>query len=95
MSERYAEGALALEVEGGVATLTVDRPDARNALTAACWEALPEIAARLAGDDAVRGVLVRGAGERAFSDGADIAEFPKAYADAASARAYNDAVRAG
>lgn len=95
MTETYAEGALALSVAEGLATLVIDRPDARNALTAACWRALPEIAARLAADDAVRGVLLRGAGERAFSGGADIAEFPKVYADAASARAYNDAVRAG
>jgi len=95
VTERFADGALALEIADGLATLSIDRPDARNALTAACWRALPEIAARLGADDAVRGVLVRGAGERAFSGGADILEFPKVYADAASARAYNDAVRAG
>ena len=91
----WAEGALRVEVSGGIATLTVDRPQARNALTLACWRALPEIAAALGADPAVRGVLVRGAGERAFSGGADIAEFPEVYATAERARAYNDAVRAG
>lgn len=93
--ESWADGALGLAVEGGVATLTLDRPAARNALTLGMWRALPGLAARLEADPAVRAVLVRGAGEQAFSGGADIAEFPQVYADAASARAYNDAVRAG
>lgn len=93
--ETYADGALHLSITQGLATLTIDRPAARNALTRACWQALPEVAARLAADPAVRAVLIRGAGERAFSGGADIAEFPAVYASAESARAYNDAVRAG
>lgn len=90
----WAGGALRLEVAEGVATVVLDRPAARNALTAAMWAALPAVAARLAEGD-VRVVLLRGAGERAFSGGADIAEFPEVYATAAAARAYNDAVRAG
>ena len=91
----FAGGALTVAVADGFATVTLNRPETRNALTAGMWRALPEVAARLAADEGVRAVLIRGAGERAFSGGADIAEFPEVYATAESARAYNDAVRAG
>lgn len=94
-ADTYADGALDLAVEGRVATLTLNREPQRNAFNLAMWRALPTIASALTGDDRVRAVLVRGAGERAFSGGADIAEFPTVYETAATARAYNDAVRAG
>ncbi|RMF38639.1 MAG: enoyl-CoA hydratase [Alphaproteobacteria bacterium] len=93
--ETFADGTILLESAGRIATVTLNRPQARNALTAAMWAALPEIAARIGGDGTIRAVLVRGAGERAFSGGADIAEFPRVYSDAAAARRYNDLVRAG
>jgi enoyl-CoA hydratase/carnithine racemase len=90
-----AGGALTVTRAGPVATVALNRPEARNALTRAMWQALPPLAADLAADPSVRAVILRGAGERAFSGGADIAEFPEVYATAEAARAYNDDVRAG
>ncbi|MGI9403714.1 MAG: enoyl-CoA hydratase, partial [Hyphomicrobium sp.] len=49
-----------------------------NALTAAMWKALPDLLAEAEGDDAIRVIVLRGAGERAFSTGADISEFESA-----------------
>ena len=59
--------------DGSVAVLTIDRPDKRNAMTAAMWAALPALLAELAGDRAVRSLVVTGSGP-SFCAGADIAE---------------------
>lgn len=56
-----------------VATLTIDRPEKRNAMTAAMWEALPGVLAGLADDAAVRALVVTGAGP-SFCAGADISD---------------------
>ena len=55
----------------GVATLTLNRPRARNALSHAMLTALSEEFARLAADESVRAVVLAGAG-RSFSAGADV-----------------------
>ncbi|HEX2076015.1 MAG TPA: enoyl-CoA hydratase/isomerase family protein [Geodermatophilus sp.] len=59
--------------DGAVAVLTIDRPEKRNALTAAMWSALPEVLSGLAADPAVRVLVVTGAGS-SFCAGADIAD---------------------
>lgn len=94
MTETFAEGALLLE-PGRVARLTLNAPQRRNAMSRAMWAAMPAIARRVEEDHAIRVLIVAGAGEAAFSAGADIAEFAEVYADAASASAYNALVRAG
>jgi len=58
--------------EDAVAVATVDRPDALNALDVATLTELCDRLRELAGDDAVRVVIVTGAGEKAFVAGADI-----------------------
>ncbi|MCI0548870.1 MAG: enoyl-CoA hydratase-related protein [Candidatus Rokubacteria bacterium] len=63
------------EVAEGVATVTLDRPDVHNAMNNAMRRELTEIFGAIRADEAVRVVLVAGAGERAFSAGADIREF--------------------
>jgi enoyl-CoA hydratase len=60
-------------VEGGVATITLDRPEARNALNGAMCEELRAAAERAGADQGVRLVLVRGAGP-VFCAGADVKE---------------------
>lgn len=62
-----------LERQGAVALLTLNRPDALNALDSATLEALLAHTRRLSEDTAVRAVVVKGEG-RAFAAGADIAE---------------------
>ncbi|HUH14029.1 MAG TPA: enoyl-CoA hydratase-related protein [Longimicrobiales bacterium] len=66
---------LQVEVDGGVATLRVDRPEKRNALNALVRRELVEALDRLEADEAVRVLVLTGTGERAFVAGADIAEF--------------------
>jgi enoyl-CoA hydratase len=63
------------EVADGVATLTLNRPEVHNAMNEAMRRELMACFGALAADDAVRVVVVTGAGERAFSAGADIREF--------------------
>ena len=60
-------------VEGGVATLTLDRPEARNALNRAMCDDIVAATAAARDDDAVRLVLIRGNGP-VFCAGADLKE---------------------
>ena len=63
--------------EGGVATVTVNRPDVLNALDAATVSGLTAVMSELRDDDGVRAVVLTGAGERAFVAGADINELSR------------------
>jgi enoyl-CoA hydratase len=65
---------LKLDLADGLATLTIDRADKLNALNAEVIGELGTALRALAGDDAVRGVIVTGAGGKAFVAGADIGE---------------------
>ena len=60
--------------DDGICTVTLDRPDALNALDGPMVEALGEIFYELRYDDAVRVAILTGAGERAFCAGADLKE---------------------
>jgi enoyl-CoA hydratase len=68
---------LLVDVTDGVATVTVNRPDRLNALDDLVVSELREAAAALKGDPAVRGVILTGAGPKAFVAGADIAELSR------------------
>ncbi len=65
---------LRLAITDGVATLTLNRPAALNALSRALIVALHEATRVIAARDDVRVVVLRGAGERAFCTGADLKE---------------------
>ena len=69
-------GVLRYEVdpEARAAIVTLDRPEVRNALNLELYEAILDAAERAAADDAVRSVILTGAGDRAFSAGADMDE---------------------
>jgi enoyl-CoA hydratase len=62
-----------LEKQGAVAVVTLDRPDALNALNASVIDEFGSVIDRIEGDEEIRAVVVTGAG-RAFVAGADIAE---------------------
>jgi enoyl-CoA hydratase/carnithine racemase len=64
-----------ITVEGHVLTVMFNRPDQRNAMTWAMYEALEQACERANSDDAVRVMLLRGAGSRAFVAGTDISQF--------------------
>ena len=79
---------------GPIATVVLDRPDKLNALTKGMWQALGDAIRRLSADGELRCIVVRGAGERAFSPGNDIAEFALERANSAQARAYGAVMHA-
>lgn len=62
---------LHLTRDDGVATLTIDRPDVRNAIPPGGWEALHDLFDEVARDDTVRVLVITGAGED-FCSGADV-----------------------
>ena len=63
------------ETAGPIATLTFNRPEARNAMTWAMYEALVEACERVDADEAIRVLVLRGAGGKAFVAGTDISQF--------------------
>src|ERR1700752_1118105 len=69
---------LEVSVLSGIATVVLNNPLHRNALSRAMVQALPHVLDRLAADPAVRVVVLRGAGGRAFAAGVDITEFADA-----------------
>lgn len=77
-----------IERDGSIVTLTLNRPERLNALTWAMWEGVRDALAGLEGDDEVRCIVMRGAGDKAFAPGADIAEFAELRSNFAQARAY-------
>jgi enoyl-CoA hydratase/carnithine racemase len=66
---------LLMEKDGPIGWLIFNRPDKRNAVGIETWQLMPEYAKDLAADDAIRVVILRGAGDRAFVAGADISQF--------------------
>jgi len=64
--------------EDGIAVITVNRPDKRNALNAQVIVELDAALTELDADASVRGLIVTGSGEKAFVAGADISELAKA-----------------
>ena len=74
--------------DGAIATVVLNRPEKLNALTKPMWQALGEAIGELSADDGLRCIIVRGAGEKAFSPGNDIAEFATERANKAQAIAY-------
>ncbi len=76
--------------EGAVVTLTINRPEKLNAMTKPLWRALGEAVHALSADDAVRCIVLRGAGEKSFSPGNDISEFETERSNKKQAIAYGE-----
>lgn len=83
-----------LEIDGPIALVTLNRPERLNALNYALIDRLMAVLADIETDRRVRAVILTGAGERAFSAGADIHEFSQTVRRGASA-AVGDFVRRG
>jgi enoyl-CoA hydratase len=78
-----------VEQKGPIATVVINRPQQRNAISLAMWAELARVTEGLVKDDSVRAIVYRGAGTEAFASGADIKEFPESRKDADSAQRYN------
>lgn len=63
------------ETDGPLATLTFNRPEARNAMTWEMYQALLDACEQVDRNDAIRVFILRGAGGKAFVSGTDIAQF--------------------
>ena len=83
-----------VERDGAIATVTLNRPEKLNALTRSMWQDLGAAISMLSDDDALRCIVVRGAGEKAFSPGNDIGEFATARSNKEQARAYGRVMHA-
>ncbi len=78
---------LLFDLDGGIATVTVNRPDKLNALNGQVIAELDDVAARVEREPEIRAVLLTGAGTKAFVAGADIGEIGEQGATAGTARA--------
>ena len=75
-----------------IATVTINRPKQRNAISYPMWGELSRLLASLDADRHIRVVVMTGAGEEAFSPGADSQDFEQYRADCSKGRVYNGAV---
>ena len=74
--------------KSSIATVIINNPKRRNALNRDAWVALTEVMTEISNDSSLRCVILRGAGDKAFAAGADIAKFPAERANAEQAAVY-------
>ena len=68
----YSYEYLSVDISELIATITVNRPEVRNAMIPACWRELLDCIQKMGEDEDVRAIIITGAGEKAFVSGADI-----------------------
>ena len=82
-------GSVLVDRNGAIATVTLSSPGRLNALDKNMWAQLGAAMQSLSADESVRCIVLRGAGDKAFAAGADIAEFHAERANSAQAKAYS------
>src|SRR4030095_847676 len=82
-------GRMLAENEGSIEWFFLHHPERRNAVTQAMWLQTGEILEDFAKDEAIRVVVLRGAGDKAFVSGADISQFGQQRRNAAEVEASN------
>lgn len=88
-------GEILVARKGDIATVTLSNPERLNALSLAMWEQLGAHMETLDRDESLRCIVVRGAGEKAFAAGADIASFAAERANSKQAREYATRISGG
>ncbi len=89
MSLSKTEKMIALK-DGAIGWITFNNPARHNAVSMVMWEALYDIVSDYAQDDAIRVIVVKGAGEKAFVSGADISEFEEKRSSPETTKVYNE-----
>ena len=89
-----SDGAVRLTIDGAIASIVFDRPEARNAMTWAMYQQLGAICEQLRADTNVRVACLRGAGGQAFVAGTDIEQF-KAFKSGDDGLAYERGIDVG
>ena len=84
-------GKMIAEKDGPIGWITFNNPARRNAVSMAMWEALSDIVRDYANDNAIRVIVLKGAGDKAFVSGADISEFEEKRSSPETTRIYNQA----
>jgi len=82
---------LLYEVRDGIGFVTLNRPQARNALTFPMYERLRSLCGEVAEDRSIRALVITGAGEKAFAAGTDISQFTE-FRTAQDALAYESRI---
>jgi len=77
--------------DGAIGWITFNNPERRNAVSMAMWEALGDIVRDYEHDNAIRVIVLKGAGDKAFVSGADISEFEEKRSSPETTRIYNQA----
>ena len=83
---------LLLNRQPPLATITINQPDRRNVISFEMWKELDLMLAGLDVDRDVRAIVITGAGDKAFSAGADIRDFQEHRSDFHKGRVYNEAI---
>ncbi|MBL6952537.1 MAG: enoyl-CoA hydratase/isomerase family protein [Alphaproteobacteria bacterium] len=94
MGGKILSGEILTERAGNIATVILSAPDRLNAMNLAMWQGIADAFSALDADDDLRCIVLRGAGEKAFAAGADIAEFAAERFDRDSARKYGEVMAA-
>jgi enoyl-CoA hydratase/carnithine racemase len=76
--------------DGAIGWLIFNNPERRNAVSLDMWQAIPEVLGDFGADDAVRVVVLAGAGDKAFVSGADISQFEKLRSTAETVAHYDE-----
>src|ERR1700759_958993 len=82
---------LLYSVTDGIARITFNRPQARNALTFAMYEQMASICEAINADRSVKAMIITGAGDKAFASGTDISQF-RAFKTADDALEYEERI---
>jgi enoyl-CoA hydratase len=77
------------EKDGAIGWMIFNNPERRNALSLDMWQAMPVILDEFERDPAIRVVVLKGAGDKAFVSGADISQFEKQRSSAESIAQYD------
>jgi enoyl-CoA hydratase/carnithine racemase len=85
----FADGKILKAAIEGVGIVTFNNPDKRNAMSIEMWEGFGEALTELRDDEAIRVVILTGAGDKAFMSGADISQFEKNRHNAQASEEYN------
>ncbi|WP_137124834.1 enoyl-CoA hydratase [Roseomonas sp. HF4] len=91
----FAEGKILADITDGVGRITFNQPEKRNAMSVAMWGGMEQALDLFEKDDAVRCVVLTGAGDKAFVSGADISQFDKLRSDADAQREYSRQTEGG
>lgn len=92
--QEFADGKMIAEKDGAIGWIIFNNPARHNAVSLEMFQAVPGIIADYESDDAIRVIVVRGAGDKSFISGADISQFEKVRASSTDTSFYDKTTEA-